>query len=152
LETVTEDCACYAFCDGTFVKCQSGEGGLLTSGECIGTPITGCNRAGVAGGSSSAQGQPSQSTNDDNTVVIAVAVAVPLAIAFFVMIYYFFTRKSKSELDKMNAGLEAESESPSIQNMEGSLSMADVPATPPAPPASSFVNSPIAADPENKVV
>jgi hypothetical protein len=158
LDTVTEDCECYAFCDGTFVKCQPGEGGLLTSSECIGTPITGCNRAGVAGGSSSAQSGSAQqpSGEDDNTVVVAVAVAVPVAIAFFVAVYYFFTRKTNLEQnDKMNAELEAESEAP-IQNMEGSLSMSDVsatPSSPPAPPSSSFmIDSPIAADPENKVV
>jgi len=159
LASVPEQCDCYAFCDSTFVKCQSGEGGLLTSSECSGTPITGCNFATASSSASNPNADSAQQSDsgnrDDNTAVIAVAVVVPTVIALLVVVYYFFTRKSSVENDKMNAGLEAESEEAHLNGMEGSVSMSDVPMnTTPVPPPSSFINdsTPIAENPDSKVV
>ena len=42
-----EECACYAFCDGEFVRCQTAQGGILREDECPGTRVTGCNMAGA---------------------------------------------------------------------------------------------------------
>ncbi|KAG7352399.1 hypothetical protein IV203_008447 [Nitzschia inconspicua] len=168
LDTVSEQCECYAFCDSTFVKCEDQGGGLLTTSECPGTPITGCNRASASmsgGGTSTGSGSSSSSSSssggggggNDNTLTIALAVAIPAGIALLVTIYYFFTRKSQSSNDKLAANLEAEQESDALPYGEGSLSMSDVPIPPPsspAPPASSFssIESPISMDPDNKVV
>jgi hypothetical protein len=164
LDSVSEQCDCYAFCDSTFVKCESQGGGLLTSSECSGTAITGCNRASAVSGGSSGGGSTSSSNSansggggDDNTLTIALAVAIPLVIAVFVIIYYFFTRRTKAANEKMAAHIEAEQESDDFVG-EHSFSMSDVPMPPPsspAPPASSFSSmgsSPIAVDPDNKVV
>ena len=45
LDTATEDCECYAFCDGEFQTCHGFPGGLLGVNLCAGTPVSGCNRA-----------------------------------------------------------------------------------------------------------
>jgi hypothetical protein len=173
LSRATEECDCYAFCDSTFVKCQSAEGGLLTVGECSGTPITGCNGAlafsnggsGGSPGSSSANQQASSGGGGNgNTLTIALAVAIPCVIALFVFIYYFYTRKGKEEPSKMNGVLDDDDNSNvvPVRHMEGSVSLSDLPnATPsspsssiPAPPASSFssLDSPVSSDPDNKLV
>jgi hypothetical protein len=165
LDSVTEQCTCYAFCDSTFVKCQSIEGGLLAESQCSGTAITGCSRSGAiaGGGSSSGNGSSAYavdgSSGDDKTLIIALAVAIPAAIALLVTIYYFFTRKSSASNDKMAANFEAEQEIDAPYSMgEVSMSMSDVPMSPPSPPApppssfSSMDSSRIDADVESKVV
>merc|ERR1712232_338211 len=151
LDTVTEKCDCYAFCDSEFVKCQSAEGGLLASFECSGTPITGCNRAGVASGpitvptpSADKTKQTSKQVKDagPNTVVIIIAIGVPVVLALLVAVYYCFTRKSMSRDAKNIEGFDetknVEPPTP-VQAMEGSLSMSDIP-MPNSPPAESFSN------------
>jgi hypothetical protein len=166
LDSVSEQCTCYAFCDSTFVKCQSIEGGLLTESQCSGTAITGCSRAGAVSGGGSSSGNGSSAitadgnnVRDNTTIIIALSVAIPAVMAMLVTIYYFYTRKSSASNDKMAANLEAEQEIDAPYSMgEGSMSMSDVslpcPLSP-SPVPSPFTNmnsSPIATDPDNKVV
>lgn len=166
LDSVSEQCDCYAFCDSTFVKCESQSGGLLTAAECSGTPITGCNRVSAAVGESPLGSGTSSSINansgggggvNKDSLTIGLAVGIPLLLAVFVTIYYCFTRKGRDSADKMAANLEAEQEVDAPHyNGEGSLSMSDVlVSSSPAPPASSFssLDSPISMmDDDNKVV
>ncbi|KAL3917687.1 MAG: hypothetical protein SGILL_004595 [Bacillariaceae sp.] len=176
LASVNEQCACYAFCDGAFVKCQAQEGGLLAATECLGTPVTGCNSAlalsngnggGSSSGSSAAKDQPSDGDDgDNNALTIALAVTIPCVILLLVIIYYFFTRKGKQEPSKMSSMDDGnEGSLPPVTRAEASLSMADVPMPPPSSPSSgsslpspppdssfsSFDSSPIASD-DNKMV
>jgi len=178
LDTVTEKCDCYAFCDSKFLKCQTAEGGLLQSFECSGIPITGCNRAGIASSTpsppaieekvASKNQETVEKGSNGSTVVIIVAVIVPFILALLTVVWYFTTRASTKQENKSVAELETgHDDSPlPIQAMEGSLSMSDVQMTPSAatsppavassPPPESFSiggdENPLDTDPENKIV
>jgi len=165
LDTVTEKCDCYAFCDSKFLKCQTDKGGLLQTFECSGTPITGCNRAGVP--SFTPPSPPIKNASvgikkKGPNGVIVIAIIVPVVLALLVVVYYFFTRDSTlqdskfvAELDgNENAGL-----SLPLQAMEGSLSMSDIPmpsltASSPSPDSFSIDENetPVDTEPENKIV
>jgi len=168
LDSVPEDqkqCDCYAFCDKTFVKCQSSDGGLLEPAECLGTPITGCNRAGVyvpsvptgpvdvedddsidASAAAAAANKAKQKYNSGggggvNTTIV-IATVVPVLLAVLVAVYYFFTRtpnqgdaKATDDDDDENA----ETDPLPVRAMEGSLSTSDLPiSSPRSPPPESF--------------
>lgn len=163
LDSVSVNCDCYAFCDSKFVKCQSSGGGLLQSNECRGTPITGCNRAGVSdynGPSPSTdqagKGPEKKYKSEPNTAVIVSAIVIPVILALLVGAYYYFTRNSTQNDLKMDEGI-VEGENtispPQIDAMEGSMSMADVP-FPSAPPPGSFSKDESLVDknPDSKIV
>lgn len=163
LNSVTEKCDCYAFCDSKFVKCQLAEGGLLQSSECLGTPITGCNRAGVASVTSAMDKSETESEklkdNGPNVVLIS-AIIVPVVLALLVIIYYCFTRNSTQQDSKINAeydGAEDAASYPPVRAMEGSLSMSDIPMPSPtaaSPPPESFSidETPVDTSSDNKIV
>mmetsp|Transcript_16787 Transcript_16787/g.38782 ORF Transcript_16787/g.38782 Transcript_16787/m.38782 type:complete len:811 (+) Transcript_16787:89-2521(+) len=166
LDTVTEECDCYAFCDSKFLKCQTARGGLLQPSECTGISITGCNRAGVASRpviEKTISGEKNTINPKANgTIVVIVAVIVPVVLALLTVGWYFVSRNSTKEENK-NAGEpdanESEKRDLPIQAMEGSLSMADVVLTPSAaasPPAESFSigedENPVETNLENKIV
>jgi len=178
LDTVTENCDCYAFCDSKFLKCETAEGGILDFSECSGTPITGCNRAGVASSTprppgiepkaSSEKQKTIKNNSNGSTVVIIVAVVVPVILALLTVVWYFSTRNSQQEnkiIVEPDAN-ESEDDSFPIQAMEGSLSMSDVLMSPtaaaspqaaasPPPPESFSIDEgeiPVDTDPENKIV
>ena len=171
LDSVTAKCDCYAFCDSEFRECQSAEGGLLSSNECSGTPITGCNRAGTF--SSPTPGTPSIgkaeseqelekiNKSGSNLPVIISATVVPVVLAILVLLYYCFTRKSTQQDPKINAGFDGSESStplPPVQAMEGSLSMSDIPMTSPtsaaSPPPESFASdeTPMDTHHDSKIV
>lgn len=170
LDSTDAVCDCYAFCDSSFVKCQSAQGGLLRTDECAGTPITGCNSLNAISAGSS---QPaSQDTGGDNgssgdkntTAIIASAVVIPVVLALLVAIYAITTRKSKAEADKINAvETDPEASALPVSAMEGSLSMADVGAVSPSSVNGGSImtdtsdldaegETPLEADPERKMV
>lgn len=71
-----------------------------------------------------------QSKKTGNNVVIVIAVIVPVTLALLTIIYYFYTRKSTSKDKNFVAnpdGTENEGPRFAVENMEGSLSMSDVP-------------------------
>lgn len=160
------------------MKCQTAEGGLLDSSECSGTPITGCNRAGVASSTPRPPGIEPKAASEEQetiknksngpTVVIVVAVVVPVVLALLTVVWYFSTRNSRQE-NKIIVEPDAngnENSSLPIEAMEGSLSMSDVLMSPtaadspqaaasPPPPESFSIDEdeiPVDTDPENKIV
>lgn len=152
LDSVTEDCECYAFCDSRFVRCQSSEGGFLEGSECNGIPITGCNRAGVVRQNEKQTPNwdddgvtvpPKNGLSQSDLLAVVLGVTVPVVLALLVVVYYFCTRKSKLD-EKFDANDDeyAAGDLPiPVQSMEGSISMSDVLSTPPMsppPPAESF--------------
>eukprot|EP00536_Pseudo-nitzschia_multiseries_P017975 jgi/Psemu1/315268/fgenesh1_kg.1996_\ len=170
LDSVPSDflCECYAFCDSTFVKCQNMDGGIFAPGECSGTPITGCNRAGVYKPTTST-GNPDNLQDDDgyiaknnsnkygnsnnssssnnNNVTTIVAIVVPVVLALLVMVYYFYTRTPYRRDTKVESAADNDmdldlDEMVPVRAMEGSLSMSDVPVSSPtsvaSPPPESF--------------
>lgn len=98
----------------------------------------------------------------ESTNVIIIAVTVPVVLALLVVIYYFATRNSAKQENKMVAELDGnEDEDPvlPIQDMEGSMSMSDVPIK--SPKASSRAAESFSIDedeiivdtaPDNKIV
>lgn len=181
LNSAPNECDCYAFCDSEFVKCQSSQGGLLSFDECGGTPVTGCNRAGLASftarddddfrASEKASEKFGNKQKSGPNPIIVSAIVVPILLAFLVLVYYLLTRGGTLKEDA-NKDFFADSDpfvSPAGDDlrrppMEGSLSMADVPAqSSPAgassPPPESFSideddhpASPVAADPGKTIV
>lgn len=156
LNSVEEKCDCYSFCDSKFVKCQGSEGGLMPSSECSGTPITGCNRAGVFSATKPRPvadddyirpaAQKADKSSQTSNVTVIIAIIVPVVLALLVLVYYIFTRKPTQKDLKIDAEIDGDDDvaaSPlPVQAMEGSLSMADVtlssPSSVSSPPPESF--------------
>lgn len=172
LDSVEEECDCYAFCDSQFVKCQSDEGGLLQNSECAGIPITGCNRAGVFSSTTPKpqmdddyiEVEKSSKSSEPPNITLIVAIIVPVLLAALVIVYYYFTRNTQQRNAKFDEEFSEADDAGAapvpVVAMEGSLSMSDVqmPSSPPNmnAPADNFTiddtEPPLNANHDNKIV